>query len=146
MTPSARRRGVRPSTIVSALAVLVVAGSACLDDSITGVRELSMALTAGATVVSAGDSVTFDYTAEGNGLVWVYVEYGDGGADTATFSGGFEEPDEEVGRTDTLFYPDPIEVGGTLIHAFDSVGTFPVVGYAVSAAGVATDTVTLTVR
>ena len=86
------------------------------------------------------------YSAEGTGLVLVYVEYGDGGADTASFSGGFEKPGEDYWNTDTLFYPGPIEVGGTLIHAFDSVGTFLVIGYAVGAAGVASDTVVLTVN
>ena len=146
MTPSVQRRALRPLTIISALALLVVAASACLDDSITGVRELSMVLTLGRTIVSAGDSVNLEYSAEGTGLVSVYVEYGDGGADTASFSGGFEEPGEDAWNADTLFYPGPIGVGGRLTHAFDSVGTFLVIGYAVGAGGVASDTVALTVN
>ena len=146
MTLSMERCALRPLTIISALALLVVSASACLDDSITAVRELSMVLTSGRTIVSAGDSVNLEFSAEGTGLVLVYVDYGDGGADTASFSGGFEEPEEGGVRTDTLFYPGPIEVGGKLSHAFDSVGTFLVIGYAVGAAGVASDTVALTVN
>lgn len=146
MTPNVPRRALGPLIVVAPLAVLVVAASACLDDSITGVRELSMVITSGRTIVSAGDTVDFEYSAEGNGLVSVHVEYGDGGADTASFSGGFEEPGEEVWNADTLFYPGPIEVAGRLTHVFDSVGTFLVIGYAVGAAGVASDTIALTVN
>lgn len=146
MTPNVLRRALRPLTIISPLAVFVVAASACLDDSITGVRELSMVLASGRTIVSAGDTVDFEYSAEGNGLVSVYVEYGDGDVDAATFSGGFEEPGEEIWNADTLFYPGPVEVAGRLTHVFDSVGTFLVIGYAVGADGVASDTVALTVN
>ena len=142
------RRGFVPIfAIISALALLVVSASACLDDSITGLRELSMVLTSDRTIVSVGDSVNFEYSAEGTGLVSVRVEYGDGGEDfvLVSSSGGFEEPEEGF-RADTLFYPGPIGVRGPLTHAFDSVGTFLVIGYAVGAAGVASDTVALTVN
>lgn len=146
MTPNVLRRALRPLTIISQLAVLVVAASACLDDSISGVRELSMVLSSDRTIVPAGDTVEFEYSAEGDGLVSVHVDYGDGGADTPSFSGGFEEPGEEIWNSDTLFYPGPIEVSGRLTHVFDSVGTFLVIGYAVGADGVASDTVALTVN
>lgn len=135
---------------MGALVVLVVATSACLDDSITGVRELSIVLVASRTSVSAGDSVRFEYLAQGTGLVSVHFAYGDGGADTVPFSGGFEVPDygepEDHANTDTVFYAGPLEVAGALTHAFHSSGTFPVIGHAVGATGVVSDTVRVTVN
>lgn len=135
---------------IAALGLLLTTAAACLDDDITGVRELSIVLSASTTSVTLGDSVQFDYSAEGTGLVTVWFEYGDGAADTVRFSGGYEVPDygepEDHANTDTVFYPGPLEVAGRLTHAFEAPGTFSVVGYAVGAVGVATDTVRVAVN
>ncbi len=108
-----------------ALGAALVLG-ACLDD-VTGVRPLTFSLEASPTTASVGDSVSFEYEATGTGLAIIFLDYGDATADTLTFDA-------------------PLEIGGFLRHAYDSAGTYEVVGIAVANAGQARDTVNVTVN
>jgi hypothetical protein len=135
---------------LSALIALAAGASSCLDNSITGVREMSMVLTASASSVVVGDSVTFNFEAEGTGLFGAIVAYDDGAADSLRFSGGFDPIDwgdvYGAAPTDTVFFRGPVAAGATLLHAFAAPGTFAVVGEVIGAGGVAVDTVVVTVN
>ena len=116
----------RRTVTLTAVALLGVI-TACLDDSITGTRPLSFDITADVTTTTVGQVVTFSFAATGTGLRLVAIDFGDGVADTTTYSG-------------------PIEVGGQAIHAFASMGVFLVRGEALAAAGSASEEITITVN
>lgn len=101
--------------------------SACLDDSITGVRPLAITITPSTTTTTVGQAVDFEFLATGRVLSLVVLAYGDGVADSATFSG-------------------PVEAGGDLVHTYTSAGMFTVVGQATGIEGVVADTLTITVN
>ena len=127
MTRGLRLSGVGYILRLCAVGLAVVGVTACLDDSVTGVRPLTMELTVEPTTASAGETIDVTYSATGTGLAIVLVEYGDGVADTALFSG-------------------PIEVGGDLTHSYASAGSFVIVGSAVGVDGTARDSVTVTIN
>jgi hypothetical protein len=142
------RRVRRAARFAFAVGALAAGASACFDD-ITGVRELSITVSSAQSIVSVGDSVLIEFEAAGTGLRNVRLEFGDGTVETIEFSGGFEAPNElpENGQPrDTLFYPGPVSGGGWRYHAFESPGTFRVVGFALAGAGIASDTVDITVN
>lgn len=101
--------------------------AACLNNDVTGVRDLSMELTATPSTASVGASVEVAYRATGTGIARLIVDYGDSSADTSTFSG-------------------PLEIAGELTHSWDSAGTYVVVGVVAAAEGTIRDSVTVTVN
>jgi hypothetical protein len=110
------------------LALLVVGVAAsCIDNSITGVRTARMALSVTPTTLSAGGKVAITYDAEGTGIARIVLNYGDGVADTSTFSG-------------------PVVVSGDIEHTYAAAGTYILVGTVGATAGVASDSVTITVN
>lgn len=112
---------------LGALLLVATAVSACLDDSITGTRPLSITITPSATSTTAGSSLDFEFFATGRGLSLVTLDYGDGAIDSVTFSG-------------------PVEAGGDLVHTYSAAGMFTVVGAATGIDGVTADTLTITVN
>lgn len=116
----------RTPAILAVLAAALV-GAACLDDDITGTRTLSFSLSANPTTATVGQSITFTYNATGTGISAIVVDYGDGGLDTLTFSG-------------------PLEVAGTLNHAYQAAASYVATGQVIAVAGVASETVTITVN
>ena len=111
-----------------AAAALVAATAACLDDSITGTRTLGFDLTSDLTTATVGQDVTFTYDAQGTGLSRVLVDYGDAIVDSTTFNFA------------------TVEGSGTFVHSWAAAGTFVVRGRAVAQAGVATDSVIVTIN
>ena len=65
-----------------ALTALMIVGSACLDDSITGTRTLTFSLSADPTSTTVGQTVTFRYEGTGTRIQGVVVDYGDGLVDS----------------------------------------------------------------
>lgn len=133
-----------------ACVVVTAAATACLDDSITGVRDVSMVLTASALTGAVGDTIVFDLEVEGTGLVGALLDYADGAADTVRFSGGFDPIDFGLpagkAPSDTVFFKGPVEGGATRLHAFTAAGSYTVVARVVAAAGMAEDTVVVVVN
>lgn len=68
-----------------ALATVVTAG--CLDDSITGSRPLTMAITVEPETASVNETVTARYTATGTGIYGIVMDWGDGVVDSIQLSG-----------------------------------------------------------
>lgn len=119
---------MRTRTLRIALLLVAIAGAAaCLDDSITGTRPLSIVITASTTTPAVGAAVDFEFLAQGRGLSLVVLDYGDGGVDSVTFSG-------------------PVEAGGDLVHTYTTAGMFTVVGEATDLEGIIADTLTITVN
>jgi hypothetical protein len=136
-------------TGVAATTLLLGVGAGCLDDSITGVRELSVELRPSVTTLAVGDTLDVTFVAEGTGLLRVVVDYGDGVADT-TRVGSFTEIEDNVygvpDSKDTVTYPGPLGVEGDRRHVYTSPGSYFVVGSAVGAAGRVTDSVSINVN
>ena len=109
-------------------ATVAAATVACLDDSITGTRPLDFSLTADVATATVGQDVTFLYDAQGTGLRLVRIDWGDGMADSATFSAA------------------TVEGAGDFMHSFGLAGTFIVRGEAVTFIGTARDSVTITIN
>ena len=112
--------------VVLLLTAVVVAG--CIDDSITGTRPLSFSMSASATTVVVNTDVTFAYEATGTQLQYVWVDYGDGAADTVPLGGNI------------------LLAEGSLTHAFGTTGSFAVSGGARGSAGTETQQVTIQVN
>lgn len=117
----------RLSTILAA-SVLTGLAAACLDDDITGTRPLAFSLTSSGTTAVVDQEVTFSYDAQGTGLRIVRINYGDGVSDSTTF------------RSST------VSGAGDLTHSFTMAGTFVVRGEAQAQAGVAKDSVVVTIN
>ena len=126
MIRSTRRR-IHNIGAVAAAMTLALAGTACLDDSVTGTRPLTMTLEASATTIDAGQSVTFTYDASGQGITLVTFDYSDGVVDSLTFSG-------------------PVEVGGTVSHVFTTAATYAVTATVSAIQGTEEDNVVITVN
>lgn len=109
------------------LLAAATATGACLDDSITGTRPLSIQIIASTTTPAVGAAVDFEFLAQGRGLSLVVLNYGDGGVDSVTFSG-------------------PVEAGGDLVHTYTVAGMFTVVGEATGIEGITADSLTITVN
>jgi len=121
------RENMKATWLALALTALMIVGSACLDDSITGTRPLSFNFTADPTSASVGQTVTFSYAATGTRIQGVIVEYGDGSADS-------------------VFTPGTVvEVEGVLEHAYEITGTFQAVGRLETTQTFLADTVTIQV-
>lgn len=67
------------------LGTLVAAG--CLDDSITGTRPLTMAITVEPETASVNEMVTARYQATGTGIYGIIMDWGDGVVDSIQLSG-----------------------------------------------------------
>ena len=116
----------RTLTALGAALALVAAG-ACLEEDVTGVRTADIDLVVPQTTVSTGEVVNVTFEAQGTGIARVVIDWGDGQSDTTTFSG-------------------PVEVAGDRTHAYAAAGTFVLVGTVAASAGVASDSVTITVN
>lgn len=68
-----------------ALGTVVTAG--CLDDSITGSRPLTMAITVEPETASVNETVVAQYTATGTGIYGIVMDWGDGVVDSIQLSG-----------------------------------------------------------
>lgn len=77
----------RKTTPFALLAVVGIAASACLDDSITGSRTLGVQLTTAATAVETGETLTATVSAMGTGLQGLVVDWGDGVVDSLSLTG-----------------------------------------------------------
>lgn len=96
-------------------ALLLVAGTgavACLDDSITGTRPLSLTISANPQVALVDEVVTVSYEVAGTGLLGVILDWGDGVVDSLTFNGL------------------AVEATGFFEHAYPVAGSFDIVGTA----------------
>ena len=121
------RENMKATWPALALTTLMIVGSACLDDSITGTRPLSLSFTADPTSASVGQTVTFRYAATGTRIQGVIVEYGDG-------------------SVDSVFTPGTVvEVEGVLQHEYEISGTFQSVGRLETSQTFLADTVTIQV-
>ncbi len=111
-----------------ALTALMIVGSACLDDSITGTRTLTFSLSADPTSTTVGQTVTFRYEGTGTRIQGVVVDYGDG-------------------SVDSVFTPGTVvEVEGSLVHEYGTSGTFQAVGRLETVQAFLSDTVTIQVN
>lgn len=117
------------SPLIRALLLMAAVSSlsSCLDDSITGTREISISLVADPATVAPDEPVTFSFEATGRDIGAVLVDYGDGTADTLSF-------------------PNPIEVADQLVHSYDSPGSYTAVGTVVAVGGRNSDEVVVTVN
>ena len=112
--------------VIPWLAALAVAGC-ILEDEV--VVPTDMNLTVDASTKAVGEDFSFTYDAKGTALNRVVVEFGDGNQESdSTFFGVFQSS----------------EMAGVIVHAYDSTGTFTVVGW-VEDLAVGADTVQLTV-
>ncbi|MDA0329218.1 MAG: hypothetical protein O2958_09445 [Gemmatimonadetes bacterium] len=105
-------------------ALLLVAGTgavACLDDSITGTRPLSMAVTANPQIALVDEVVIVSYQATGTGLLGIIMNWGDGVVDSLTFNGL------------------AVEASGNFEHAYPVAGSFDIVGTAEAQNGTVSD-------
>ena len=67
---------------VGIMALGCVAVSACLDESITGTRPLTLTISVDPSTVVVDEVVTATYDATGTGLVGIIVNWGDGVVDS----------------------------------------------------------------
>jgi len=112
--------------VISCLAALAITGC-ILEDEV--VIPTDMNLTVDASTKAVGEDFSFSYDAQGTALNRVVVQYGDGNQDSdSTFFGVFQSS----------------EMSGVMVHAYDSTGTFTVVGW-VEDLAIGADTVELTV-
>lgn len=112
------------------LALITVVGLplvACLDDSITGSRAISITLEVEPATTPVDESVTFTFVATGTDIAAVLVDFGDGTADTLT-------------------YPNPVEVADERSHTYTAPGSYTAVGTVVTPSGRGTDEVVVTVN
>jgi len=91
-----------------ALVCLVM--SACLDDSITGTRPLTITIGFDVDTALVNEVVTANYSATGSGMAGVIVNWGDGVVDTLALSG------------------TAVEVTGPAEHTYTVTGTYDVEG------------------
>ncbi len=108
------------------LAVVVLVAASCLDNSITGVRPLTLTLTAEPATTLVGDSITFRYTATGTDLLVIQMDYGDG----------------ETGSIPALS-SGAVNMSGYVAHAYSAAGTYVATGTAVDQTGSVTQEVTV---
>jgi hypothetical protein len=93
----------------SLLAMACVVASACLDDSITGTRPLSLSVTV-APSANVNELVTAQYSATGTGLFNLIVDWGDGVVDSLPLSGIV------------------VEISGPVEHTYAVTGSFDITG------------------
>lgn len=99
---------------ITSFAIFVAAGtlaaSACLDNSITGTRPVTISLDVSPETVMVGEEVTAFYQVTGTGILGVIVNWGDGLFDSVSYSGAAVEAAEPV------------------IHTYADTGSFDIVG------------------
>ncbi len=89
--------------------VFGLAASACLDDSITGTRPLTMSLTVDPTAL-VDSLVTAQYEATGTGLFGIIINWGDGVVDSTSLSGTV------------------VTISGPAEHVYTATGTYLITG------------------
>lgn len=87
-----------------------VAVSACLDDSITGTRQLTIDITVDPTTAAVDEVVTVRYVVSGTGLAGVIMDWGDGTVDSVPFVGS------------------AVEAEGPVDHQYSTPGTYDIEG------------------
>ena len=110
-----------------AIAVAVSLAAGCLDDSITGLRTLTLTLTVEPATAAVGDSITFRYAATGTDLFAITLDYGDGQTGSVPLLGG----------------AGVVESTGFLKHAYAEAATYVVTGTAIDNTGVLSREVTV---
>lgn len=110
-----------------ALLACLVCGSACLDDSITGARPLAFSISADPSTVIVDEEVTFRFTGEGTNVTAVIVAFGDGTADTLTYSAA-------------------VMVTDFTVHSYADAGSYAAEGTIVAGNGRRSDDVVVTVN
>jgi PKD repeat protein len=119
---------MKATWLALALTTLMIVGSACLDDSITGTRTLTFSLSADPTSTTVGQTVTFRYEGTGTRIQGVVVDYGDG-------------------SVDSVFTPGTVvELEGNFVHEYGASGTFQAVGRLETVQAFLSDTVTIQVN
>jgi hypothetical protein len=118
------RTKVRARALLGAL--LLLGSAACLEE-VTEVRPLSIELTVSDSVVATGETVMLTWRVEGTGLSRAVVEWGDGAADSANYSG-------------------PVTAEGEREHVYATAGSYVVVGTATDIEGSTSDSLTITVN
>lgn len=113
-------------TSIWVLAAVVLVTAGCLDNSITGVRPLTLTLTVEPATAAVGDSITFRYTATGTDLSSIAMDYGDGETGSAPSLGA-----GAVGMT------------GFLKHAYAAAGSYVATGTAYDNTGALSREVTV---
>lgn len=86
------------------------AASACLDDSITGTRPLTIEIDVDPATAVVDEVVTVRYVVTGTGLAGVIVDWGDGAVDSIPFIGS------------------AVEAEGPVAHQYSATGTYDIVG------------------
>ena len=108
-----RIRSNRLARLIPLLATLAVM-SCILDGPLDEARETQIILTVDAEVKGVGEDFSFTYDAQGTALNRVVVEFGDGASQAdSTFFGVFQSA----------------EMDGVMIHAYDSTGSYTVLGW-----------------
>ena len=105
---------------------LLVAG--CLDDSITGTRPLTMAITVEPESAAVAEIVTTRYSATGTGLIGIIVDWGDGVVDSVSLSGV------------------AVSASGPVEHQYTAEGTYEIVGTAEAQNGVLSSEASVIIR
>ena len=108
------------------LAVVVLVATSCLDNSITGVRSLTLTLTVEPATALVGDSITFRYEATGTDLSTIQLDYGDG----------------ETGSVPSLG-AGAVDMTGLLKHAYAAAGSYVATGTAYDNTGALSQEVTV---
>lgn len=110
------------------IALVVAVAGACLDDSITGTRELTLSVTVDENTALVDSVVTARYSATGTGLLGVVFEWGDGMADTLALSGTV------------------VVISGPVEHTYTTAGTFSIIGTIEAQNGIISDTATIQIN
>jgi len=116
---------MRRTTILLMLTAVAFVAGGCLDDSITGTRDVSITLTATSTTAGVNEAITVDYEATGTGLLSVVLDWGDGESETILLSG------------------TGISAGGILQHSYSAPGTYTVTGTTTASNGTASSELTV---
>ena len=101
---------MRRIAFFAALLAVGTVSTACLDDSITGTRPVTLVITAAPPTAAVGEPVTVTYSATGTGLISVVVDWGDGATDTVSLGGL------------------PVEAAGNLEHTYSDAGSYEITG------------------
>ena len=113
-------------TSIWVLAAVVLVTAGCLDNSITGVRPLTLTLTVEPATAAVGDSITFRYVATGTDLSTIVMDYGDG----------------ETGSVPSLG-AGAVGMTGFLKHAYAAAGSYVATGTAYDNTGALSQEVTV---
>lgn len=121
------RQSAMSRITLSLLLLAAIASSACLDDSITGMRTLAVSMSTSPSAVATGETVTATVIAMGTGLQGILVDWGDGVVDSLSLSG-------TVVTAESAFD-----------HDFAAAGSYTVIAVAEDQSGAIADTTTVDV-